>query len=222
MEDKNVNYENGYTYDEVATITGAAKTTVINWKKDGRLVTVKDPNNKKIIYVTSNSLIDFLVDKKNRRYFDCACLKSNLLHGNDFNALIERMQVFSVDVIDEPIPAKNPSNKPSHGIIPKYRSSSVEHLKSIMASVDKSIKQIDSSIEDFNSIKKAYNTAKSTLADLENAYTPDDYDKKIALLNSAIRGVNTTIDILKSIRRNYAANISVIKLTIEADEKVNV
>lgn len=211
---------NGYTYDEVSDIAGVTKATVMGWKRNGCFDTVKSTANKKIVLITSTSLISFLVDKKNKRYFESACINSKLFHGNDFSKLIEQHKQEQSGVVDSGA-IKHNHSVPKNSIMPKYKNHNIIALSSIMDDVNECIKRVDDAIAGLTSTKGAYAAAKSDIERHRNEYTPDEYEKKIGVIKSHITGLNSSIEILKSIKRGYVANVSVIKLTIETDSKIS-
>ena len=211
----------GYTYNEVSDITGVTKATVTIWKRNGVFDTVKSSDNKKIVLITSASLISFLVNKKNKRYFDSACINSKLFHENDFCKLIEQYEQEQSDVVDSGA-IKHNHSVPKNCIMPEYKNHSIVALSSIMDDVNECVKRVDDTIAGLTSIKGAYTAAKSDIERHRNEYTPDEYEKKIGVINSYITGINNSIELLKSIKRGYTANVSVIKLTIENDSKISI
>ena len=211
----------GYTYNEVSDITGVTKATVMGWKRSGCFDTVKNTANKKIVLITSASLISFLVDKKNKRYFESACTNSKLFHGNDFSKLIKLHEQEQSDVVDTGT-IKHNHSAPKNSIMPKYKNHNIIALSSIMDDVNECIKRVDDTIAGLRSIKGAYVAAKSDIERYRNEYTPDEYEKKIGVIESYIIGIDNSIELLKSIKRGYTANVSVIKLTIENDSKISI
>lgn len=212
---------NGYTYDEVSDIAGVTKATVMGWKRSGCFDTVKSSANKKIVLITSASLISFLVDKKNKRYFDSACTNSKIFHGNDFSKLIERHEQEQSSVVDSSA-IKHNHSVPKNSIMPEYKNHSIASLSSTMDDVNECIKRVDDTIANLTSIKRAYIATKSDIVRHMDDYAPDEYKKKIGVIKSHITGINNSIEILKSIKRGYDANVSVIKLTIESDSKISI
>lgn len=217
---ENNNNHVGYTYDEVSAITGVYKQTVANWKKNGELTTFRNPADKRTVYVESNSLIQFLAKSKNKKYLDCACNNSNLLHNNDYSIIMGIVNNRSVNSSSEDTtPVIEPSifERP---LMPTYRNTDIEAMHNHIATLRMSSEMVDDSIRALSSLKSAYLSARANIEAKRNDNNGEYCDKKINMLNSAIRGITNSIDNYKAIKRQYAASIQILELTIENDARV--
>lgn len=209
--------KNYYTTNEVVAITGASEGTVCVWRREKKIESIKNPENKKTLVFEAESFISFLAKKANKRYLDCATAKSNLFHSGDFNKLILRIQVEVPEEIKEP-EVKKPPIKP---ISPVTTKADIKAFETHISDLDKASTRVDNSIKHLESLKISYTLEREQLKDSINDSNRFLNEARINKLNGAIRGVLNTIEVLKSIKRGYKNNAQALRSIIDINKNIN-
>ena len=202
---------NFYTAEEVATITGASMASVAVWRRDRKIDCFKTRiDNKNILVFDPDSLIKFLTRKGNKRYLDCAVVKSNLLHAGDYAKLIASIQGFRTD--ETVIEVKDPITVPKKIEAVPHISSKTEiaAFESIIRDLDKAIEKVNGSIAHLNNLSAKYSIAKNNSTD----------KAEVNKISSAIAGINTTRTLLTSIKHGYQANRHNLRCIIDTDSRL--
>ena len=202
---------NFYTAEEVAAITGASITSVAVWRRDRKIDCFKTRiDNKNTLVFDPDSLIKFLTRKGNKRYLDCALVKSNLLHAGDYAKLIASIQGSGTD--ETVIEVKDPITAPKKIEVVPHMSSKTEiaAFESIIRDLDKAIEKVNGSIAHLDNLSAKYSIAKNNSTD----------KAEVNKISSAIAGVNTTRTLLTSIKHGYQANRHNLRCIIDTDSRL--
>lgn len=208
--------KNYYTLNEVVAITGASEGTVCVWRRDKKIESIKNPEDKRTLVFDADSFFKFLVKKANKRYFDCASAKSHLFHNGDFNKVISYLQ--SVNLEDK---KPEPKKEQPKAISPIATKADMKAFDTHIADLDKAISRVDNSVKHLVHLKTAYTAKKASLKATMNDSNRDTNEREIYKLDSAIKGINNTMDILLDINRSYKANKHCLKSVINNDEKLD-
>lgn len=208
--------KNYYTFDEVVAITGASEGTVCVWRRDKKIESIKNPEDKRGLVFDADSFFKFLTKKGNKRYFDCASAKSHLFHDGDFNKVISSLQSVSPEE-KKPEPKKE---QPKY-ISPITTKADMKAFEAHIADLDKAISRVDNSIKHLTSLKTAYAAKKASLNVSMNDSNRELNERIIYKLNGAIMGINNTMNILLDIKRGYKANKHCLTSVIDTDNKLD-
>ena len=212
---------NFYTAEEVAAITGASMASVAVWRRDRKIDCFKTRiDNKNILGFDPDSLIKFLTRKGNKRYLDCALVKSNLLHAGDYAKLIASIQGSRTDEtiikVNDPITAPKKievvPHMPSKTEIAAFESiiTEIAAFESIIRDLDKAIEKVNGSIAHLDNLSAKYSIAKNNSTD----------KAEINKITSAIAGINTTRTLLTNIKHGYQANRHNLRCIIDNDSRL--
>ena len=207
---ENVNY---YTLEEVVAITGASEGTVCGWRRDKKIESFKSPNNGRILVFDSNSFFKFITNKANKKYFDCACAKSNLFHNNDFNTVISLVQSIGLEEARPVVKKEQPK-----AISPISTKADMKAFETHITDIDKAIARVDNSIKHLTHVKTSYISQKVALKDKDEENNKHSINK----LNACIIGVHNSIEVLESIKRGYKANKRALISVIETDKNLDI
>ena len=209
---------NFYTAEEVAAITGASMASVAVWRRERKIDCFKTPiDNKNILVFDPDSLIKFLTRKGNKRYLDCALVKSNLLHAGDYAKLIASIQGSRTDetiikVNETIIKVNDPITAPKKIEVVPYMPSKTEiaAFESIIRDLDKAIEKVNGSIAHLDNLSAKYSIAKNNSTD----------KAEVNKISSAIAGINTTRTLLTNIKHGYQANRHNLRCIIDTDSRL--
>lgn len=202
---------NFYTAEEVAAITGASAGSVAVWRRERKIDCFKTLiDNRNILVFDPNSLIKFLTRKGNKRYLDCALVKSNLLHAGDYANLIASIQGSGTS--ETVIEAKDHITAPKKIEVVPHMSSKTEiaAFESIIRDLDKAIEKVNGSIAHLDNLSVKYSIAKNNSTD----------KTEVNKISSAIVGINTTRTLLTSIKHGYQANRHNLRCIIDTDSRL--
>lgn len=202
---------NFYTAEEVAAITGASMASVAVWRRDRKIDCFKTRiDNKNILVFDPDSLIKFLTRKGNKRYLDCAVVKSNLLHAGDYAKLIASIQGSGAN--ETAIEVKDPITVPKKIEAVPHMSSKTEiaAFESIIRDLDKAIEKVNGSIAHLDNLSAKYSIAKNNSTD----------KAEVNKISSAIAGINTTKTLLTNIKHGYQANRHNLRCIIDNDSRL--
>lgn len=202
---------NFYTAEEVAAITGASMASVAVWRRDRKIDCFKTRiDNKNILVFDPDSLIKFLTRKGNKRYLDCALVKSNLLHAGDYAKLIASIQGSGTNETD--IEVKDHITVPKKIEVVAHISSKTEiaAFESIIRDLDKAIEKVNGSIAHLDNLSAKYSIAKNNSTD----------KAEVNKISSAIAGINTTKTLLTNIKHGYQANRHNLRCIIDTDSRL--